>query len=291
MSAEAPVRRIALVQQRASDDPESNLSRAEAAIRSAASQGARIVCLPELFRTRYFPQEEQAQWFDLAETVPGATTERLAKLAADRSVVLIVPVFERRAPGLYHNTAVVLDANGSIAGIYRKMHVPDDPRFFEKFYFAPGDTGFRAFDTRAGRLGVCICWDQWFPESARLTALDGAEILFYPSAIAWIPGDSEEESRAQRESWITIQRAHAIANGVFVAAVNRVGNERDLRFYGSSFVADPQGRLLAEAPVDRDSVLVVDCPLERIERQRRGWPFLRDRRVDAYGDLLARFRR
>lgn len=291
MSADLPVRRIALVQQHADEGPDSNVERAELAIRRAAAEGAEIVCLPELFRTRYFPQAERAESFDLAEPVPGPTTDRLAKLAVEGRLVIVAPVFERRAPGLYHNTAVVLDADGSVAGVYRKMHVPDDPLFFEKFYFAPGEDGFRAFDTRAGRIGVCICWDQWFPEAARLVALDGAEILFYPSAIAWLPDESSEENDAQRDSWITIQRAHAIANGIFVAAINRVGQEGGLRFYGSSFVADPQGRVLSEAPVDRESVLVVDCALRRIEEQRRGWPFLRDRRLDAYGDLLVRFRR
>jgi N-carbamoylputrescine amidase len=255
-------------------DPEANLVRAESAIAQAAREGAEIVCLPELFRTTYFPQEE-----------------RLSKLAEGLEVVVVVPVFERRAAGLYHNSAVVLNADGAIAGLYRKMHIPDDPLFYEKFYFSPGDLGFRAFDTRAGRIGTLICWDQWFPEAARLIALDGAEILFYPTAIAWVPEDDDEERKAQRESWLTIQRAHAIANGLFVAAVNRVGREGNLEFYGSSFVADPRGRILAQAPADEEATLVVECPLSRIEEQRRSWPFLRDRRLDAYGDLLVRFRR
>jgi N-carbamoylputrescine amidase len=291
MSDEGRVRRIALVLHRAEVDTESNLARAERAVREAVRQGAEIVCLPELFRTRYFPQEERAERFDLAEPVPGPTTERLAKLADEVGAVLIVPVFERRAAGVYHNSAVVLDADGSVAGLYRKMHIPDDPCFFEKFYFAPGDTGFCAFDTKAGRIGVLICWDQWFPEAARLLALDGAEILFYPTAIGWLPNESEEENAAQRDAWITIQRSHAVANGVYVAAVNRVGREEDLRFYGSSFVADPAGRVLASAGCDEEETLLVDCPLAAIEDQRRGWPFLRDRRLDAYGDLLVRFRR
>jgi N-carbamoylputrescine amidase len=283
------VRRIALVQQSADPDRDRNLKRACEAVRSAADRGAELVCLQELFRTPYFPQRESAELFDLAEPIPGPTSEELAGLARERGVVLIAPIFERRAPGLYHNSLVVIDADGSSAGIYRKMHIPDDPLFFEKFYFAPGDLGFRAFDTAAGRIGALICWDQWFPEAARLTALQGAEILFYPTAIGWLDGESDEENRAQRDAWITIQRAHAIANGVFVAAANRVGREGALRFFGSSFVCDPQGRMLAQAAQDAEEVLVVDCPIGRIEQQRRGWPFLRDRRIDAYDPLLRRF--
>ena len=283
------VRRIGLVQIRMEEDPAANVARAESAIREAARGGAEIVCLPELFRTRYFPQAENAARFDLAEPIPGPTTERMAKIAAELGVALVVPLFERRAAGLYHNSAIILEADGSTVGRYRKMHLPDDPGFYEKFYFAPGDLGFGAHEIRAGRIGVLICWDQWFPEAARLAALDGAEILFYPTAIGWIPG--EEGHEAQRDAWITTQRAHAITNGLFVAAVNRVGREDDLLFYGSSFVCDPEGRVLAQAPVDEESVLIVECPLSRIEEQRRGWPFFRDRRVDAYGDLLVRYRR
>ena len=286
-----PVRRVALVQQSVTEDRARNLARAEEGIREAAARGAEVVCLQELFRTPYFPQVESADHFDLAETLPGPTTEHMTKLAGELSLVLIVPVFERRAAGLHHNSAVVIDANGTQVGLYRKMHIPDDPQFYEKFYFAPGDTGFHSFDTSAGRIGVLICWDQWFPEAARLVALDGAEIVFYPTAIAWLHGESDQENAAQRESWITVQRAHAIANGVFVAAVNRVGREGSLTFFGSSFVCDPQGRMLALAPSDREEVLVVDCPLGRIEEQRRGWPFLRDRRIDAYADLLTFYRR
>ncbi len=291
MAPETRVRRIALVQLQMDEEPKLNVERAESAIRDAAQRGAEIVCLPELFRTRYFPQEERADRFDLAEPIPGPTTERLSKLSSSLGLVLVAPIFERRGAGVYHNSAVVLDADGSIAGLYRKMHIPDDPLFSEKFYFAPGDLGFRSFDTRAGRVGLLICWDQWFPEAARLVALDGAEVLFFPTAIGWVPDEGNEERAAGRDSWITIQRAHAIANGVFVAAVNRVGREQNLEFYGSSFVADPQGRILEEAPPDREAVLIVDCPLSRIEEQRRSWPFLRDRRVDAYGDLLVRYRR
>ena len=287
----SPIRRIALIQQSVTDYSESSLTHASEAIREAAARGAQVICLQELFRTPYFPQVEHARHFDLAESIPGPTTEVMAKLASELGVVLIAPLFERRAAGLYHNSAVVIDADGTQPGLYRKMHIPDDPQFFEKFYFAPGDTGFHGFDTAAGRIGVLICWDQWFPEAARLVALDGAEILFYPSAIAWLDGESDEENAAQRESWITVQRAHAIANGVFVAAVNRVGREDKLTFFGSSFVCDPQGRILATAAGNREEILIVDCPLEHIEEQRRGWPFLRDRRIDAYEDLLTRFRR
>jgi N-carbamoylputrescine amidase len=283
------VRRIALVQQRAEADLDQNVKRACEAIRTAKERGAELVCLQELFRSPYFPQRESAELFDLAEPIPGPSTEQLSGLARELGIVVIAPVFERRAPGLYHNSLVVIDASGASAGVYRKMHIPDDPLFFEKYYFAPGDLGFRAFDTAAGRIGTLICWDQWFPEAARLTALQGAEILFYPTAIGWLDGESDEENRAQREAWITIQRAHAIANGVFVAAANRVGREGALRFFGSSFVCDPQGRILAQSPEDAEDVLVVDCPLRRIEEQRRGWPFLRDRRIDAYKPLLRRF--
>jgi len=285
------VRRIGLVQQAVGDDASRNLARAEEAVREAADRGAELVCLQELFRTKYFCQREDAGLFDLAEPIPGPTTERMQKLAADRGVVLVVPLFEKRAPGLYHNSAVVIDRDGAIAGRYRKMHIPDDPLFFEKFYFAPGDLGFHAVDTAVGRVGVLICWDQWFPEAARLMALDGAELLFYPTAIAYLDGESDAENAAMRDSWVTVQRGHAIANGVFVCAANRVGREGDLRFWGSSFVADPQGRLLAQAGDAAEQTLVVECDLGRVETQRRGWPFLRDRRIDAYADLLVRFRR
>ena len=285
------VRRIGLVQQAAQEDRKRNLALAEEGVRAAAAQGAQLISLQELFRTPYFPQVESADHFDLAESIPGPTSECMSKLAAELGVVLIVPVFEKRAVGVYHNTAIVIDTDGTQAGLYRKMHIPDDPGFYEKYYFTPGDTGFHAIDTRLGRIGVLICWDQWFPEAARLLALDGAEILFYPSAIAWLDGESEEENNAQRESWITVQRGHAIVNGVFVAATNRVGREGGLTFFGSSFACDPQGRILAQARTDHEQVLVVDCSMARIEEQRRGWPFLRDRRIDAYADLLVRFRR
>ena len=286
----APTRRIALVQQR-SGDPGNSLERAESAIREAAGLGARLVCLQELFRTRYFPRSEDAANFDLAEGADGETAHRLGELASELGLVIVAPIFERRAAGVYHNSALVLDADGSRAGHYRKMHVPDDPGFHEKFYFAPGDLGFRAFDTAAGRIGVLICWDQWFPEAARLVALDGAEILLFPTAIGWDDSESDSERAAQLESWQLVQRAHAVANGLFVAAANRVGREGNLTFWGSSFVCDPQARVLAEAPADSECVLVADCDLGRIEQQRRAWPYLRDRRVDAYADLTRRFRR
>lgn len=285
------VRRIALAQQRVPDDPELALRRGADAVRAAAGRGADLVCLPELFRTPYFPQSEDAAHFDLAEAIPGPTTELLQKLAGDLGIVVIAPVFERRAAGIYHNSACVIDADGTLRGHYRKTHIPDDPLFYEKFYFTPGDTGFRCFDTAAGRVAPLICWDQWFPEAARLVALDGAAIVLYPTAIGWIAGDGDEAERAsQRDAWITVQRAHAITNGLFVAAVNRVGQEGELTFWGSSFVCDPFGRVLAQSPVDEEDLLVVDCRLGLVEEQRRAWPFLRDRRVDAYQDLLKRFR-
>jgi N-carbamoylputrescine amidase len=283
--------RVALAQQRPSEDLVENVKRAEEAVRSAAERGADVVCLQELFRTLYFPEIESPDRFELAESIPGPTSERLCGLARELGLVLIAPLFERRAAGVYHDSAIVIDTDGSIAGHYRKMHLPDDPGFHEKFYFTPGDLGFRAFETAKGRIGVLICWDQWFPEAARLVALDEAEILFYPSAIAWSDGESAAERSAQRDSWIAVQRGHAIANGLFVAAVNRVGRQGELEFWGSSFVCDPQGRILAQSPADREDLLIVDCPLRRIEEQRRAWPFLRDRRLDAYGDLLKRLRR
>jgi N-carbamoylputrescine amidase len=287
----SPTRRIALVQQAASSDPARNLERAAEAIRSAAARGAQLVCLQELFRTPYFPQVELAANFELAEPVDGPTAERMRKLAAELRTVIIAPIFERRAPGVYHNSALVIDADGSQAALYRKMHLPDDPGFYEKYYFAPGDLGFHACDTAAGRIGALICWDQWFPEAARLLALDGAELLLYPTAIGWGAHEPESERAAQRDAWLTVQRAHAIANGVFVAAPNRTGTEGALTFWGSSFACDPQGRMLGQSPIEGEDVLVVDLDFGRIEQQRRGWPHLRDRRIDAYGDLLKLYRR
>ena len=290
---------LGLVQMSCSPDPGRNLEHAVEMVRDAARRGARVVCLPELFRTQYFCQREDAALFDLAEPVPGPTSERLAALARELGVVLIASLFEKRARGLYHNTAAMLDADGSLKGIYRKMHIPDDPLYYEKFYFTPGDLGFRAFDTRCGKLGALVCWDQWYPEGARLTALQGANVLFYPTAIGWHPAEKQEFGRGQHDAWRTIQRAHAIANGVYVAVVNRVGHETGdirgnaapgpgLEFWGGSFVADPFGAVIAEASHDREEVLLAEVDLAKLEDVRRNWPFLRDRRIDAYGPITQR---
>jgi N-carbamoylputrescine amidase len=275
---------------RCSEDPAENLARAIAGIEEAARRGAKVVCLQELFRSRYFCQAEEVERFDLAEPIPGPTAESLAKLASGCGVAIVASLFERRAGGLYHNTAVALDADGRLAGRYRKMHIPDDPLYHEKFYFTPGDLGFAAVALRAAPIGMLVCWDQWFPEAARLTALAGAQVLFYPTAIGWQFDVGGDEDAAQHDAWETMQRAHAIANGVFVVVVNRVGREGGIRFWGQSFVADPFGRVLARASADAEEVLVVECDLAEIERVRRHWPFLRDRRVDAYADLTKRFR-
>lgn len=280
---------VAVVQMRCSEDARENMRRAAERIAEAASAGARIVCLQELFRTRYFCQRQDASLFDLAEPIPGPTTEALSRAAARHKVAVIGSVFERRSPGVYHNTAVVLDADGSLRGLYRKMHIPDDPLYYEKFYFTPGDLGFRSFEVNGARIGVLICWDQWFPEAARLTAMTGAQILFYPTAIGWHPHEKDRFGAAQREAWELVQRGHAVGNGVFVAAANRVGLEDGLEFWGGSFVADPFGRVLARASHDREEVLVVRCDVGLIEETRRNWPFLRDRRVDAYGGLTRRW--
>ncbi len=288
--------RIGLVQMRCDSDPDRNLDRARDGIADAARRGAELVCLPELFRTPYLCQSEDPARFDWAEPIPGPSTEGLAKQAADLGISIIASLFERRAPGLYHNTAIVLDGRGRLVGRYRKMHIPDDPLYYEKFYFTPGDLGFRSHATEAGRFGVLVCWDQWFPEAARATSLAGAEHLFYPTAIGWQFDEGRAVDEAQLEAWRTIQRAHAIANGVFVSAVNRVGHEtlegvagNGIRFWGGSFVVDPFGRILATAPLDEEAVLVVDCDRGAVERVRRDWPFLRDRRIDAYGVLNERF--
>jgi len=284
---------IGLLQRKAAADPGENLTRTLDGIREAAKRGAQIVCLEELFRSPYFCREENHDNFALAESIPGPSTDTLGKLAKELSVVIIASLFERRAAGLYHNTAAVLDADGSLLGIYRKMHIPDDPLYYEKFYFTPGDLGFPNFNTRYGRIGVQVCWDQWYPEGARLASLRGANILFYPTAIGWHPSEKAEHGAAQLDAWRTVQRAHAISNGVFVAAVNRVGFEgpptSGIEFWGSSFVADPFGQLIAEASVDKEEVLVVECDLGRVEEVRRNWPFLRDRRTDAYAPLLERW--
>jgi N-carbamoylputrescine amidase len=280
--------RIGLVQMQCSDDPDANLDKAVARVQEAAKKGAKIICLQELFRSQYFCQEEDATHFDLAEPIPGPSTQRLTKVAKKLGVVIVASLFERRTQGLYHNTAVVIDADGTILGKYRKMHIPDDPRFYEKFYFAPGDLGFQAFSTRYGKIGVLVCWDQWYPEAARLTALRGAQILFYPTAIGTWVGEKEFQT-AQHDAWETVQRSHAVTNGVFVAAPNRIGREGELVFWGKSFVASPFGQVVARASDSTEEILVVDCDLSDIERFRRGWPFLRDRRIDAYGPLTERY--
>jgi N-carbamoylputrescine amidase len=291
--------RVGLVQMRCSADPADNLARALAGIEEAASRGAQVVCTQELFRSPYPCQDEDHARFDLAESIPGPSSEALGRLAAARGIAIVASLFERRGPGVYYNTAVVHDVDGRLVGRYRKMHIPDDPLYYEKFYFTPGDLGFLAHDTRPLRLGALVCWDQWFPEAARLTALAGAEILFYPTAIGWQFGESPEEDAAQHDAWETVQRGHAIANGVFVVAVNRVGHERlpgargeqdGIRFWGQSFVVDPRGRVIARASATQPEVLVVECDLGLVERTRREWPFLRDRRIDAYADLGRRFR-
>ncbi len=268
-------------------DPQANLDHAVEKIREAAKSGAQIVCLQELFRSQYFCREEDARLFDLAETIPGPSTDRLCPLAAELGVVIIASLFEKRATGLYHNTAAIIDADGALLGLYRKMHIPDDPLFFEKFYFTPGDLGFRAFDTKFGRIATLVCWDQWYPEAARLASLTGANVLFYPTAIGWHPAEKAQYGAAQHDAWRTAQRAHAIANGIYVAAVNRVGFEgppdKGLEFWGASFVSDPFGRVLAEASHDKEEILIVECDTKQMEEVRRNWPFLRDRRIDAYG--------
>jgi len=285
--------RIGLVQSSCSVDPNENLAKTEWKVREAASKGAQIVCLQELFRSQYFCREENAELFALAEPIPGPSTETLGKLARELKIVIVASLFERRAPGLYHNTAAVLSASGEIAGLYRKMHIPDDPLYFEKFYFTPGDLGFSSIETPYGRLGVLVCWDQWYPEGARIAALSGANLLVYPTAIGWHPSEKAQHGAAQLDAWRTIQRAHAIANGVYVAAVNRVGYEgppeQGLEFWGSSFVADPFGQVIAQASCDWEEILIADCDPRRMEEVRRHWPFLRDRRIDAYAPILNRW--
>lgn len=283
---------LGLVQMQMSADPADNLARAMAKVREAAAKGAQVVCLPELFQSRYFCQTEDHEFFQLAEPMPGPTTEALAELAGELGVVLIASMFEKRAEGLYHNTTAVLDADGRYLGKYRKMHIPDDPNYYEKFYFTPGDLGYKAWDTKFTRAGVLICWDQWYPEAARLTALSGAQILFYPTAIGWLVPEKAEYGTAQQNSWETIQRSHAIANGVFVCAVNRVGVEpgpnQGIEFWGGSFVAAPNGEILAKAGTGEE-ILIVPIDTKRVDFSRTHWPFLRDRRVESYGDLTKRY--
>jgi len=283
---------LGLVQMRCSQDPKENMRNAVEGIREASRRGAQILCLQELFLSRYFCQTEDHALFGLAEPVPGPSTEALGKVAADLGVVIIASLFEKRAQGLYHNTAAIIDADGRFLGKYRKMHIPDDPQYYEKFYFTPGDLGFRSWDTRFGRIGVLVCWDQWYPEAARLTAMSGAQILFYPTAIGWLPGEKEEHGAQQQAAWETIQRSHAIANGVYVCAVNRVGHEEGpnggLEFWGGSFVSDPGGRVLVKGGTGEE-VLTATLDLGRVDASRTHWPFLRDRRIDAYADLTKRY--
>jgi N-carbamoylputrescine amidase len=276
-----------------SPDAETNLAKAIQGVRDAAAKGAEIVCLQELFRSQYFCREENAELFNLAESIPGPSTEALSSVAKELRVSIIASLFEKRAQGLYHNTAAVLDADGSLVGLYRKMHIPDDPLYFEKFYFTPGDLGFQCFETRYSRIGVLVCWDQWYPEGARITAMKGANVLFYPTAIGWHPSEKEQYGAAQLDAWRTIQRAHSIANGVFVAAVNRVGfegpSDNGLEFWGNSFVADPFGRVIAQADAISETVLVTECDPKQMDEVRRNWPFLRDRRIDAYSPITQRW--
>ena len=292
---------VGLTQMACGENAGENLDRQVALVEKAAERGAQIVCTQELFRSKYFCQVEDHRFFKLAEPIPGPSTDALCRVAKERGIVVIASLFEKRADGLYHNTAAVIDADGSIKGIYRKMHIPDDPLYYEKFYFTPGDTGFRAWDTKFARIGVLICWDQWFPEGARLTAIQGAQILFYPTAIGWHPGEKAEHGKAQHESWELIQRSHAVANGCYVCAPNRVGVEKILgpdgkpvsddgiEFWGQSFVASPNGQVVAKASIDTEEVMVVPCDLEKVEFSRTHWPFLRDRRIDAYGNMTKRF--
>jgi N-carbamoylputrescine amidase len=280
---------VALIQMTCSSDKQANVDKAIERIREARAAGADVVCLQELFATPYPCQSEDHRQFDLAEPIPGPTSERLAEVARQEQVVVVGSLFERRAEGLYHNTAVVFDSDGRQAGIYRKMHIPDDPLYYEKFYFTPGDLGFRGIPTSHGRLGVCVCWDQWFPEAARLTALHGAQILFYPTAIGWLPGEKATYGVSQHAAWETMMRSHAIANGVFVAAPNRVGREGELEFWGASFIADPNGNVLARGGHDQEQIVHAACSLGQIDVVRTHWPFLRDRRIDAYQGLLKRF--
>ena len=291
--------RVGLVQMSMSSDPDRNLEHAIQKVQEAASKGAQVVCLPELFQTQYFCQREDAALFDLAEPIPGPTSNRLSEIAKKLHVVLIASLFEKRAPGVYHNTAAIFESDGALRGLYRKMHIPDDPLYYEKFYFTPGDLGFRAFDTEVGRVGTLVCWDQWYPEGARLTALQGAQVLFYPTAIGWHPAEKAEFGKAQHDAWKTIQRSHAIANGVYVAVVNRVGFETGdirgkaaggagLEFWGGSFIADPFGRVIAEASHDKEEILIGEVDVRLLEDTRRNWPFLRDRRIDSYAPITNR---
>jgi N-carbamoylputrescine amidase len=296
----APERfRVGLVQMSCGPEPEANLQKAIDRVADAAGRGAQVICLPELFQTQYFCQREDASLFDLAEPIPGPTSAKLGEIAKKHNIVLVASLFEKRAPGVYHNTAAVFDSDGALRGLYRKMHIPDDPLYYEKYYFTPGDLGFRAHDTSFGRVGTLVCWDQWYPEGARLTALQGASILFYPTAIGWHPAEKADFGTAQHDAWRTIQRAHGIANGVYVGVVNRVGFETGnirgksasgdgLEFWGGSFLCDPFGTVLAEASHDKEEILIGDVDLRKLEEIRRNWPFLRDRRIDSYAPITSR---
>lgn len=288
--------RTGIIQQSNTANIQDNIERLEKSIRQLAKKGAQLVVLQELHNSLYFCQTEETGLFDLAEPIPGPSTDRFGQLADELNIVIVTSLFEKRAPGIYHNTAVVLEKNGSIAGKYRKMHIPDDPAYYEKFYFTPGDIGFEPVNTSVGRLGVLVCWDQWYPEAARLMALKGAELLIYPTAIGWESSDSNEEKRRQKEAWTISQRGHAVANGLSVVSVNRVGYEPDpsnvtggIQFWGNSFAAGPQGEILIEAPTDAESNLIIDIDLKRSEEVRRIWPFFRDRRIDAYQGITKRF--
>ncbi|MDG1896713.1 MAG: carbon-nitrogen hydrolase [Fuerstiella sp.] len=280
---------VGLIQATCTTDPGVNLENTVERIRTVAAAGACVICLQEVFNLQYPCQSEDHAGFQLAESIPGRSTHVIAQIAKELDVVVVVPLFEKRAHGLYHNSAVVIDADGSTAGLYRKMHIPDDPLYYEKFYFAPGDLGFQAFDTKYARVGVCICWDQWFPEAARLTAMRGAELMFYPSAIGWIPQEKKEFGASQFSAWQTMIRSHAIANGLFVAATNRVGMEGEIEFWGGSFLSDPYGNVLSQASHENEQNLVVDCDVSLINAARTHWPFFRDRRIDAYGGLVDRW--
>ncbi len=289
-----PTVKLGLLQHACGTDPAANLKKTLALTERAAKQGANIICTQELFRSQYFCQAEKHDYFKLAEPIPGPSTKAFQTIAKKHGVVIIASLFERRASGLYHNTAVIIDADGKLLGVYRKMHIPDDPLYYEKFYFTPGDTGFKAWETKFGKIGVLICWDQWYPEGARLTAMQGAEILFYPTAIGWHPDEKKEYGTNQHGAWETIQRSHAVANGCYVAAVNRIGLETPegapgIEFWGQSFVAGTSGQILAKASVDREEVMLVPIDLGKVDVTRTHWPFLRDRRIDAYGDLTKRF--
>ena len=286
---------VGLVQMACSKNQNENLDKAVSKIEEAAKMGAQIICLPELFRSQYFCQVEDTNNFDLAESIPGPSTKTISKIAKDNTVVVIVPLFEKRSAGVYHNSVGVIESSGDILGTYRKMHIPDDPGYYEKFYFAPGDLGYKVFPSNFGKIGTLICWDQWYPEAARLTSLLGASIIFYPTAIGWHPSEKEKYGKVQYDSWLTVQLGHAIANGVYVAAINRVGLEKQsensdgIEFWGQSFIADPQGKILSQASSNKEEIILAEVDLEKLERVRRNWPFYRDRRIDSYGDITKRF--